>query len=77
MLFEMIRDCLVQMLGCDPDRIRPSTVLLEDLELEQADLCDLMMELEDELPSPICWSEETLARLATVEDMIRFIESQI
>lgn len=77
MLFEMIRDCLVQMLGCDPDRVQPSTVLLEDLELEPEDLCDLMMDIEEELPSPIRWSEEDLNRLSTVEDMIRFIENQV
>lgn len=75
MVFEVIRDDLMQMLGCSEDRIQPSTVLLEDLELEPADLCELMLAIEGDFP--ISWSEEDLSELTTVESLVRFIENQM
>ena len=46
LVFETIRDLLAEQLGCDEERISPSTVILEDLEAEPEDLAELMLSLE-------------------------------
>ena len=51
MVFETIRDLLVEQLGCEEERVRPSTVILEDLEAEPEDLAELMLSLEQEFDS--------------------------
>ena len=38
MVFETIRALLAEQLACELTRITPSTVILEDLEMETADL---------------------------------------
>ena len=38
MVFEMIRDLLSECIGCEADRIRPATVILEDREADMQDL---------------------------------------
>ena len=75
MVFETIRSLLAQQLGCEEGRITMQTVILEDLEAERADLEELMLSLEQELA--ISWSEDDLRDLATVSDLVAFIENQI
>ena len=75
MVFETIRELLMEQLGCEEERVRPSTVILEDLEAEPEDLAELMLSLEQELA--ITWSEDDLKDLTTVGDLVAFIENQI
>lgn len=75
MVFETIRSLLAQQLGCEEERVTMQTVILEDLEAERADLEELMLSLEQELA--ITWSEDDLRDLATVGDLVTFIENQI
>ena len=48
MVFETIQDMLCQCLGCDPSRVAPDTVLLEDLECTAEDLDDVLLGVEEE-----------------------------
>lgn len=75
MVFEMIRDLLSECIGCEADRIRPATVILEDLEADMQDLTSVMMGLEEALP--IAWDVEDLSQLTTVADLVRFVEEQV
>lgn len=75
MVFETIRSLLAQQLDCEEERVTMQTVILEDLEAERADLEELMLSLEQELA--ITWSEDDLRDLATVGDLVTFIENQI
>ena len=75
LVFETIRDLLAEQLGCDEERISPSTVILEDLEAEPEDLAELMLSLEQEFG--VEWTEEDLNRLETVADLTAFVEEQI
>ena len=75
MVFETIRSFLAEQLGCDEKRITESTVILQDLEAEAADLADLMLMLEQEYG--IEWTDDDLTELETVGQVTAFVESQI
>lgn len=75
MVFETIRDLLSECIGCDAERIHPSTVILEDLEADFHDLTSVMMGLEEALP--ITWDEADLTNLKTVADLVRLVEEQL
>ena len=75
MVFETIRSLLAAQLGCEEERITMQTVILEDLEAEPEDLEELMLSLEQEFA--LSWSEHDLDGLATVSDLVAFIENQI
>lgn len=74
MVFETIRDLLVEQLGCEEERVRPSTVILEDLEAEPEDLAELMLSLEQEFD--IAWTDDDLKTTRTVGDLTAFVENQ-
>ena len=74
MVFETIRDMLVQCLGCGEDRIHKDTVLLEDLECTPEDLTDVFMGLEEEFGVSV--PEQFLAEETTVADLVRLVENQ-
>ena len=46
MVFETICALLAEQLACEPERITPSTVMLEDLEMEASDLAEFMLLVE-------------------------------
>ena len=71
MVFETIRDLLVEQLGCEEERVRPSTVILE---AEPEDLAELMLSLEQEFD--IAWTDDDLKTIRTVGDLTAFVENQ-
>lgn len=75
LVFETICEFLTELLGCDTARLRPSTVILEDLEAEPSDLEELMLMLEQEFG--IAWSEDDLGALDTVGALTAFVENQL
>lgn len=75
MVFETIRSLLAEQLAYDEKRIRPSTVMLQDLEMEVSDLGDLMLSLEQEFG--IEWTDDDLSAIQTVGDLTVFVENQL
>ena len=75
MVFETIRELLMEQLGCEEERVRPSTVILEDLEAEPEDLAELMLSLEQEFD--LSWSDNDLRTIRTVGDLTAFVENQL
>ena len=55
--------------------MRPSTVILEDLEAEPEDLAELMLSLEQEFD--IAWTDDDLKTIRTVGDLTSFVENQL
>lgn len=75
MVFETIRSLLAEQLAYDEKRIRPSTVMLQDLEMEVSDLGELMLSLEQEFG--IEWTDDDLSAIQTVGDLTVFVENQL
>lgn len=57
-----------------PDDVTSDTKILQDLIADSLDMVELVMEFEDEFDISI--SDEEVARLITIEDIVKLIESK-
>ena len=75
MVFETIREMIVQCLGCGPERVTPETVLMEDLECSAAELGDVLLAVEGEFGASVP-DDFPLDRLM-VADLVRLAEESV
>jgi acyl carrier protein len=72
-VFEKIKDILVDQLDVNEDSITLESVITDDLGADSLDVVDLVMSLEEEFDVEI--PDEEIESIKTVEDIVRFIES--
>ena len=72
MVFETIREMIVQCLGCEPERVTPDTIILEDLECGAGELGDVLLALEGEFGVTV--PDELPLERMTVADLVRLAE---
>ena len=70
MIFEKIREIIVDQLGVDEDKITLETRFIEDLEADSLDLFQVIMEIEDAFNVKV----EDVENIKTVSDAVKFIE---
>ena len=70
MIFEKIREIIVDQLGVDEDKITLETRFIEDLEADSLDLFQVIMEIEDAFNVKV----EDVENIKTVSDAVNFIE---
>ena len=75
MVFEKIKDALVNQLELDPNKISGDTLIIEDLGADSLDIMELMMAMEEEFNITI--PDEGIQDVKTVNDAVEFIESLI
>jgi acyl carrier protein len=75
MVFDKIKDALVNQLELDPDKISGDTLIIEDLGADSLDIMELMMAMEEEFNITI--PDEGIQDVKTVNDAVEFIESLI
>ncbi len=75
MVFEKVRDILVEQLDLDPDSIQMDSRLLDDLGADSLDVVDLVMAIEDEFSIEV--SDEALENMTTIADAVNYIEANI
>lgn len=73
MIFEKVKEILVDQLGVNEEEIKLETNLMDDLGADSLDFFQVVMELEDEFKIKIDNGEN----LKTVEDAVKYIESAI
>ena len=73
-MFEQVKDALVESLNIDGEGITPESRLKEDLEIDSLAAVELSLDLETEFDVEI--SDEELAALVSVEDIVKLIESK-
>jgi acyl carrier protein len=73
-MFEQVREALVESLNIDEGKIELTSSLKDDLEIDSLDAVELSLDLETEFDIEI--SDEELAALVTVEDIVKLIESK-
>lgn len=75
MVFEMLRDMLVESLGCDEEEITSRSELREDLGLSDTELEEVVDAMSGELG--FRYDAEALADVTTVAQLVRFISNLI
>ncbi|MDU2122503.1 MAG: acyl carrier protein [Clostridium celatum] len=70
MIFEKIREIVVEQLGVNEEAVKLETRFIEDLEADSLDLFQVIMELEDAFDVKV----EEVENIKTVADAVNFIE---
>ncbi|QAA34190.1 acyl carrier protein [Clostridium manihotivorum] len=73
MVFEKIKEVIVEQLGVDAETITLETTFQEDLGADSLDLFQIIMDLEEEFNVKI----EDVEVIKTVGDAVSFIEERV
>ena len=69
MIFEKIREIVVEQLGVNEEDVKLETRFIEDLEADSLDLFQVIMEIEDAFDVKV----EEVENIKTVSDAVNFI----
>lgn len=72
MIFEKIKETMVNTLGCDEEKIVMEAKIEDDLSIDSLDAVELVMALEEEFEIKI--PDEELANMKTVSEIVACIE---
>ena len=72
MIFEKIRDIIVDQLGVDEDEVTTEANIQDDLGADSLDVVDLITTIEDEFDLSI--PDEAVEEIKTVNDIVNYIE---
>lgn len=76
MIFEQLKDLLAEQFGVDAESITKETSFEENLGADSLDLVDMSMALEEVFGIEEL-SEEDIADITTVGDLVRFLHSRV
>jgi acyl carrier protein len=72
MIFERIREILMDQLDLEEEKITMDADIVEDLEADSLDVVDLVMSLEDEYSLEV--PDDQIENFHTVGDIVRYVE---
>ena len=72
MVFEKIRDIIVEQLGVEEDDITLDTNLTRDLEADSLDAVEIIMAIEDEFDIEI--PDEQAEQFQLVSNLVKYVE---
>ncbi len=70
-LFNKVREILVEEFELDADKVKPESLLFEELELDSIDAVDLIVKLKSHIPQRI--SPEQFKQVRTVQDVVEVL----
>ena len=75
MVFDEIKEILVEQLSVKENDIEMSSHLAEDLGADSLDAIDIVMSIEDRYEIEV--PDEVVEKMKTVEDIVNYIDSKI
>ncbi|MGM9970808.1 MAG: acyl carrier protein [Anaeroplasmataceae bacterium] len=72
MIFEKVKEIIVNELKVEADKVVPEATLKEDLGADSIDAVEVIMSLEDEFGISI--DDEAAQNIKTVQDLVDYIE---
>ena len=72
MVFEKVRDILLEQLDVEEDKVTMESSITDDLGADSLDVVDLVMSLEEEFDVEI--PDDQVENIKTVGDIVRYIE---
>lgn len=72
MIFDKIRDIIVEQLGVDKEDITLATNLMKDLEADSLDAVEIIMAIEDEFELEI--PDEQAEQFQLVSNLVKYVE---
>ena len=74
MVFEKIREIIMEQLNVDQDDVTMDTHLMKDLEADSLDAVEIIMAIEDEFEIDI--PDDDAEKFQNVSDIVRFVEEK-
>lgn len=74
MIFEKIREIIMEQLNVDEDSVSMSTHLMKDLEADSLDAVEIIMAIEDEFEIEI--PDEQAEKFQSVADIVKYVEDK-
>lgn len=74
MVFDKVKEILVEQLDINGDEITMDSLLVDDLGADSLDAIDIVMSVEDEFKIEV--PDEIIEEIATVGDIVNFIEER-
>lgn len=74
MIFEKVKEILVDQLDVDKDAVTMESAISDDLGADSLDVVDMVMSLEEEFDVEI--PDEEIESMKTVGDIVKYIESK-
>ena len=75
MLFDDVRDVIVETVGCEAAAVTPEARLNEDLGVDSLAAMELIMALEEKLDIEI--DDAELDQFKTVNDLVSYLETKV
>ena len=75
MVFEKVRDILVDQLDVEEEKVTMDASITDDLGADSLDVVDLVMSLEEEFDVEI--PDNQVENIKTVGDIVRYIEDNV
>ena len=72
MVYDKIKEIIVEQLGVEEDAVTPEANIQEDLGADSLDIVDLIQTIEDEYDLSI--PDEAVEEIKTVNDIVNYIE---
>ncbi|MFT3950486.1 MAG: acyl carrier protein [Oscillospiraceae bacterium] len=74
MVFDKVKDIIVEQLGVDAENVTMEASITEDLGADSLDVVDLVMSIEEEFDVEI--PEDEVENIKTVGNIVKFIEEK-
>lgn len=74
MVFDKVKEIIVNELNVDAEKVTPQANLKEDLGADSIDAVEVIMSLEDEFNITI--SDDAAQNIKTVQDLVNYIEAE-
>lgn len=75
MVFDKIKDIIVEQLDVEEDAVTMEASITEDLGADSLDVVDLVMSIEESFDVEI--PDEEVENIKTVGDIVKFIENKV
>ncbi len=75
MVFERIRQILMDQLDLSEEKITMESAIVDDLEADSLDVVDLVMTIEDEYGMEV--PDDQIENFRTVGDVVKYIEEHL
>ncbi|MCI8600310.1 MAG: acyl carrier protein [Oscillospiraceae bacterium] len=75
MIFDKVKDILVDQLDCEEEKVTLEASITDDLGADSLDIVDLVMSLEEEFDVEI--PDDQVENIKTVGDIVKYIEDKV
>lgn len=75
MVFDRVREYVVEQLDIDPDLIEMDSDLMQDLNADSLDAVEIIMAIEEGFEMEI--PDEDAEKFRTVRDMVEYVETRV